>query len=55
MQAVAETKLIDFITNKSCFIIIGKGKAKQKMQFVPSGCSMRVRRIKKTRLDKNSD
>ena len=32
MEAVAETKLLDFNTDKSCFIIICKGKAKQEMQ-----------------------
>ena len=32
MEAMAETKLLDFNLDKSCFIIIGKTKARQKLE-----------------------
>ena len=32
MEAMAETKLLDFNRDKSCIIIVGKGKARQKME-----------------------
>ena len=32
MEAMAETKLLDFNIDKSCIIIIGRGKARQEIQ-----------------------
>ena len=32
MEAMAETKLLDFNIEKSCFIIIGKGKDKRRLK-----------------------